>query len=79
MKLDFSEIMSLSASVLELSSQNKRADFPPSYPRKRVSRSFDFPGFRVALAIAGLPGMIPKLFNGFRRQDTLEPQRATMI
>src|SRR5439155_19663966 len=28
-----------------------------SYPRKRVSRSFQFPGFRVALAIASLPGM----------------------
>jgi hypothetical protein len=26
---------------------------------------FDFPGFRVALAIASLPGMTPKLFNGF--------------
>ena len=27
---------------------------------------FDFPGFRVALAIASLPGMTPKLFNGFQ-------------
>jgi hypothetical protein len=52
------------------SSQNKSASVPPSYPRKRVSRSFDFPGFRVALAADSLPGMTPELFNGFRKHDT---------
>ena len=31
---------------------------------------FDFPGFRVALAIASLPGMTPELFNGFREHHT---------
>jgi hypothetical protein len=27
------------------------------------------PGFRVALAIASLPGMTPKLFKGFQEPD----------
>src|SRR5262247_4722289 len=27
---------------------------------------FEFPGFRVALAIASLPGMTPKILNRFR-------------
>ncbi len=31
---------------------------------------FDFPGFRVALAIASLPGMTPKLFKGFQEPAT---------
>jgi hypothetical protein len=31
---------------------------------------FDFPGFRVALAIASLPGMTLKLFNGFQEHYT---------
>jgi hypothetical protein len=31
---------------------------------------FDFPGFRVALAIASLPRMTLKLFNGFREHHT---------
>ena len=31
---------------------------------------FDFPGFRVALAIASLPGMTPKLFNKLREHHT---------
>ena len=30
---------------------------------------FDFPEFRVALAIASLRGMTPKLFNGFQEPD----------
>ena len=30
----------------------------------------EIPGFRVALAIASLPGMTPKLFNGFREHQT---------
>jgi hypothetical protein len=33
------------------------------------------PGFRVALAIASLPGITPKLFNGFRRQHTKGPSQ----
>src|SRR5262245_23130388 len=41
---------------------------------KAVSRSFDSPGFRVALAIASLPGMTPKLSNGFGNR-TLGPQQ----
>jgi hypothetical protein len=31
---------------------------------------FEIPGFRVALAIASLPGMTLKLFNGFRKHHT---------
>jgi hypothetical protein len=38
-------------------------------PVKTGIRNFK-PGFRVALAIASLPGMTPELFNGFRIQDT---------
>jgi hypothetical protein len=45
-------------------------------PRHRHTREsgypevFDFPGFRVELAMASLPGMTPKLFNGFRKHHT---------
>jgi hypothetical protein len=51
--------------------QNKSASTAPSYPRKRNLVGAGFKpaltsGFRVALAIASLPGMTPKLFNGFR-------------
>src|SRR5437867_11949029 len=37
-----------SCSVLALNFQNKLSVGQPSYPRKQVSRRFDFPGFRVA-------------------------------
>ena len=43
---------------------NERA--PHRHTREGGYPVFDFPGFRVALAIASLPGMTPKLFNGFR-------------
>jgi hypothetical protein len=31
---------------------------------------FEIPGFRVALAIASLPGMTSELGSGFQKQDT---------
>src|SRR5215813_14587739 len=48
-----------------------RANVAPSrahsYPRKRYPEVFEIPGFRVALAIASLPGMTPELFNRFQK------------
>jgi hypothetical protein len=32
---------------------------------------FDFPGFRVALAVASLPGMTTDFFNGFQKDLTI--------
>ena len=34
-----------------------------------IQMFFDFSGFWVGLAIARLPGMAPKLFNGFREHS----------
>src|SRR5262245_34686775 len=67
-------------------SQEKSVAFPPSCPRKRASRGsctriltkrqpreptlVNFPGFRVALAIASLPGMTIELFSERRRHHS---------
>ena len=52
---------------------------PTVIPGKAGIQKFDFPGFRVALAIASLPGMTPKLFNGFRGHDTRSPRVNTAL
>ena len=45
---------------------------PKSFTKSglRIQLVFDFPGFRVALGIASLPGMTIKLCNELLRHDT---------
>jgi hypothetical protein len=46
---------------------------PTVIPAKAgIQKFLIFSGFRVALAIASLPGMTIKLFNGFQEHDTCE-------
>jgi hypothetical protein len=57
-------------SVLELKFA-KEARFLDRHARESGHPEvFEIPGFRVALAIASLPGMTLKLFNGFRKHHT---------
>jgi hypothetical protein len=48
------------------SPQKEMSERPIVLPAKAgIQKFLIFPGFRVALAIASLPGMTIKLFNGF--------------
>jgi hypothetical protein len=61
----------LSTSVLELKFAKRSQSLPISHARESAHPEvFENPGFRVALAIASLPGMTLKLFNGFRKHHT---------
>ncbi len=65
----------VASSVLELKFANKSAR-PQRHTRESgylVGAGFNpalTSGFRVALGIASLPGMTPKLFNGFWEHHT---------
>jgi hypothetical protein len=55
------------------SPQKQVSEHPTVIPAKAgIQKFLIFPGFRVALAIASLPGMTIKLFNGFQEHETCE-------
>jgi hypothetical protein len=59
-------------SVVSLKVAKEIGALPTVMPAKagRIQKAFDFPGFRVALAIASLPGMTIELFNELKKQHT---------